>query len=179
MKKSFVYKCKLSLSLALFYLVDLFINELKTKFNNLFYRLILNTKRVHNSFWRNFPARSEQTPSKVLFVQGSKLKKSSGRLLATNWRNIVAKCKFLVASLCNGNDAAHSQGFWYFATSQSSEIHKNMQNTGKFGRNLIKYMSVQHIWNFSHLLGLFTCRKLVNLSWNFVTETCKECKQRP
>ena len=28
----FVYKCKLSLSLALLYLVDLFINKLKTKF---------------------------------------------------------------------------------------------------------------------------------------------------
>ena len=44
------------------------------------------------------------------------------------------------------------------------------------GRNLITYMSVQHVWNFSQLLGLFTCCKLVNLSWNFVTETCK---QRP
>ena len=42
--------------------------------------------------------------------QGSKLKKSSGRLLATNWRNIVARCKFLVASLYNVNDAARSQG---------------------------------------------------------------------
>ena len=31
-------------------LVDLFINKLKTKFNNLFYRIILNTKRIHNSF---------------------------------------------------------------------------------------------------------------------------------
>ena len=31
--------------------------------------------------------------------QGSKLKKSSGRLLATNRRNVVARCKFLVASL--------------------------------------------------------------------------------
>ena len=109
-------------------------------------------------------------------LQGSKLKKSSGRLLATNWRNIVAKCKFLVASLYNVNDAAHSQGFWYFALSQSREIHKNTQNTAKFGTNLIKYMSVQHMWNFSQLLGLFTCCKLVNLSWNFVTETCK---QRP
>ena len=96
--------------------------------------------------------------------------------MATNWRNIVARCKFLVASSCNVNDAARSQGFWYFAPSQSREIHKNTQNTAKFGRNLIKYMSVQHIWNFSQLLGLFTCRKLVNLSWNFVTETCK---QRP
>ena len=50
MKKFFVYKCKLSLSLALLYLVDWFINRLKTKFNNLFYRMILNTKRIHNSF---------------------------------------------------------------------------------------------------------------------------------
>ena len=49
-KKVFVYKYKLSLSLALLYLVDLFINKLKTKFNNLFYRMILNTKRIHNSF---------------------------------------------------------------------------------------------------------------------------------
>ena len=64
-----------------------------------------------------------------------------------------------------------SRGFWYFARSQSHEIHKNTQNAVKFGRNLIKYMSVQHIWNFSQL---FTCRKLVNLSWNFVTEKCKQ-----
>ena len=49
-KTFFVYKCKLSLSLALLYLVDLFINKLKTKFNNLFYRMILSTKRIHNSF---------------------------------------------------------------------------------------------------------------------------------
>ena len=32
-------------------------------------------------------------------LQGSKLKKSSSRLLATNWRKIVARCKVLVASL--------------------------------------------------------------------------------
>ena len=37
-------------------------------------------------------------------------------------------------------------------------------------------MSVQHIWNLFQLLGLFTGRKLANLSWNFVTE---RCKQRP
>ena len=103
-------------------------------------------------------------PSVSKLKQGSKLKKSSGRLFATNWRNIVATCKFLIASLYNVNDAAQSQGFWYFAWSLNREIHKNTQNTPKFGRNLIKYMSVQHIWNFSQLLGLFTCRKLVNLS---------------
>ena len=49
-KKFFVYKCKLRLSLVLLYLVDLFINKLKTKFNRLFYRMILNTQRIHNSF---------------------------------------------------------------------------------------------------------------------------------
>ena len=27
------------------------------------------------------------------------------------------------------NDAAHSQGFWYFAPSQSRKIHKNTQNS--------------------------------------------------
>ena len=84
--------------------------------------------------------------------------------MATNWGNIVARWKFLVASLYNVNDATQSQGFWYFAPSQSREINKNTQNTAKFGRNIIKYMSVQHIWNFSQLLGLSTCRKLVNLS---------------
>ena len=49
-EKVFGYKCKLRLSVALPYLVDLSINKLKTKLNNLFYRMILNTKRIHNSF---------------------------------------------------------------------------------------------------------------------------------
>ena len=34
--------------------------------------MILNTKRIHNSFWGNFPARAKQTPSKVLFVAKKK-----------------------------------------------------------------------------------------------------------
>ena len=58
--------------LELFYLVDLFVNKLKTKFNNLFYRMILNTKRIQNSFTRNFRARDKQMPSKVLFVSKRK-----------------------------------------------------------------------------------------------------------
>ena len=57
---------------------------------------------------------------------------------------------------------------------KSRKIHKNMQNTAKFSRNLIKYMSVQQFWNLSKLLGAFTCRKLANLCQNFVTETCKQ-----
>ena len=67
-KRFFVYKCKLSLSLALLYLADMFINKLKTKFNSLFYGMILNTKRIFNSFRRNFPAIAKQMPSKVLLV---------------------------------------------------------------------------------------------------------------
>ena len=34
--------------------------------------MILNTKRIHNSFWRNFPARAKQTPSKLFFVPKKK-----------------------------------------------------------------------------------------------------------
>ena len=30
--------------------------------------MILNTKIIHDSFWRDFPARAKQMPSKVLFV---------------------------------------------------------------------------------------------------------------
>ena len=41
----------------------------------------------------------KQILRKHIKKQGSKLKKSSGRLLATNRRNVVARCKFLVASL--------------------------------------------------------------------------------
>ena len=74
-KRFFVYKCKLSLSLALLYLADMFINKLKTKFNSLFYGMILNTKRIFNSFRRNFPAIAKQMPSKVLFV-GKKTRRS-------------------------------------------------------------------------------------------------------
>ena len=74
-KRFFVYKCKLSLSLALLYLADMFINKLKTKFNSLFYRMILNTKRIYHSFRRNFPAIAKHMPSKVSFV-GKKTRRS-------------------------------------------------------------------------------------------------------
>ena len=40
-------------------------------------------------------------------------------------------------------------------------------------------MSVQHFWNLSQLLRLFTCCKLANLSWNFVTEMCKQSPKLP
>ena len=55
-------------------------------------------------------------------------------------------------------------------SAKSRKIHKNTQNSAKFGKNLIKYI----IWNLSQLLGLFMCRKLANLSWNFVSEMCKQ-----
>ena len=40
-------------------------------------------------------------------------------------------------------------------------------------------MSVQHIWNFFQLLGLFTCRKLANLSQNFVSERANNISKLP
>ena len=40
----------------------------------------------------------------ITLEQSSKLKKWLGHLLATNWRNIVARCKFSVASLYGQNN---------------------------------------------------------------------------
>ena len=59
-------------------------------------------------------------------------------------------------------------------SAKSCEIVKNTRNTAKFAWNSTKYMSVQHIWNLSWPLEQFTCRKLANLSWNFVTATSKQ-----
>ena len=51
MKNFFVYKCKLSQSLALLYLADMFIYELNTKFNSLFFkRMILIQKELTTAF---------------------------------------------------------------------------------------------------------------------------------
>ena len=62
--------------------------------------------------------------------QCSKLKKSSGHLLATNWRNIVGRCKFLVASLYILNDAANTMAqsirFDCFKISRT-EVGKNLE----------------------------------------------------
>ena len=60
---------------------------------------------------------------------------------------------------------------------KSCEIHKNVRNTAKFARNLIKYLSIQHIWNLSRLLGLFICQKLANLPWSFITTMRKQCSK--
>ena len=52
---------------------------------------------------------------------------------------------------------------------------KILQNSVEILSNTYLY-NICNIWNISQLLGLFTCRKLVNLSWNFDT---KMRKQRP
>ena len=46
------------------------------------------------------------TQANVTRHAGLEIKKSWGCLLANNWRNIVARCKFLVSSFYNVNDAA-------------------------------------------------------------------------
>ena len=92
----------------------------------------------------------------------------------TNWRNIVASCKFLVATLYNVNDTAQSQGFWYFPRLRSREIHKNTQN------NLAEILSNTCLYNifetYLNYWGYLLPVNLENISWNFVTsEKCKQC----
>ena len=81
-KFSQVKLCLFDLNLSIKPAVDLFINKLKTKSNNPFYRMILNTKRIHNSFWGNFPARAKQMPSKVLFARKKKSDDSGRSVIA-------------------------------------------------------------------------------------------------
>ena len=81
-KKFFVYKCKLSLSLALLFLVDLFINKLKTRFNNHFYRIILNTKKFTTPFEEISPQELNKCLQKFYFSA----RKSDGR-----GRSVIAR----------------------------------------------------------------------------------------
>ena len=87
-------------------------------------------------------------------------KKSSGRLLATNCRNIVTRCKFLVASL--------------YDISAVPELRNSGKSTKscEIQINICWYNIL--FWNLSLLLGLFNCRELANLSWNFITTTSKQ-----
>ena len=57
-KTFFVCKCKLSLSLALLSLVDLLINKLKTKFNNLFLQNDFKCKKNSQLLLKKLPHKS-------------------------------------------------------------------------------------------------------------------------
>ena len=76
-------------------------------------------------------------------------------------------------------------GFWYFTRSQSCEIQVNLWNPAKFtktrkiARNSVAILSNTCLYNvfetyFSYRGYSSICGKLANLSWNFVTETCKQ-----
>ena len=47
-------------------------------------------------------------------------------------------------------------------SAKSREIHKNTQNTAKFGRNLIKYMSVQQFFSATGGIYLPETRKFMS-----------------
>ena len=74
------------------------------------------------------------------------------RLLLLLWQYMCMGVIYRASNISRGHGAAKFR-----------KIHKNTQNTAKFGRNLIKYMSVQQFWNLTQLLGVFTCCKLANL----------------
>ena len=76
-------------------------------------------------------------------------------------------------------------GFWYFARWRSRKIQVNLQNPAKFTKprkipwNSIEILSNTCLYNtfetyFSYRGYLLDVKKHANLSWNFVTETCKQ-----
>ena len=58
---------------------------------------------------------------------------------------------FLCTRQVRASNISRSRG-----AAKSRKIHKNVKNTAKFGRNLIRYMSVQLIWNLSQQIYLET-----------------------
>ena len=64
------------------------------------------------------------------------------RLLLLLWQYMCMGVIYRASNISRGRRAAKFR-----------KIHKNTQNTAKFGRNLIKYMSVQQFWNLTQLLG--------------------------
>ena len=101
-EKAFVYKCKLSL--ALLCLAYMLINKLKVNLI-LFYWIVFNTKRIHNSFWRNLLERAKQMPSKLVFV-GKKMRRPFDRssraeiimrslATANEWKIIIFELNYL------------------------------------------------------------------------------------
>ena len=75
-QKYIVYKCKFSLSLALLYLTELFINKLKTKFNSFFF-LQNGFKYKENSSFDEISPKELDKCIKVLFV-GKKTRRPFG-----------------------------------------------------------------------------------------------------
>ena len=73
MKKFFVYKCKSSLSLALLYLVDLFISKLKTRCNDLFLHNYFKYKKKSqelelNKCLQKFICQQEKATTAVIII---------------------------------------------------------------------------------------------------------------
>ena len=56
--------------------------------------MILNTKIIHNPFWRKFSARAEQMPSKVLFVGKKKTRPRAVRLLGA--KIVIVEFKIII-----------------------------------------------------------------------------------
>ena len=55
--------------------------------------MVLNIKKIHNSFWRNFPGRAKQMPSTVIFVGKKSPVRSLGAKIVivdnSNWVKII------------------------------------------------------------------------------------------
>ena len=99
--------------------------------------------------------------------------------------NFSLLCSWLTVKFLSFGYSCNIHGFWYFARLQSCKIQVNPQNPTKFTnthskmpQNLAEILSNTCLYNifetYVSYWGLFTCLKLANLSWNFVTEKCKQ-----
>ena len=119
-KKFFVYRCKLSLSLALLYVAKLLINKLKTKFNSFFYLrngfryeensqlpLTKFSRKSSTNFVKSFICRQENVTAvrslraKIVIVANNKWVKNHqfvqlSHCFSIYWNNYSPQCRWLV-----------------------------------------------------------------------------------
>ena len=94
MKNFFVCKCKLSLSLALLSLVDLLINKLKTKFNNLFLQNDFKYKNNSQLLLKKFPHKSWTNAFKSFVCRQEKATAMAVRLLRA--KIVIVEFKIII-----------------------------------------------------------------------------------
>ena len=97
--------------------------------------------------------------------------------MATNWRNTVARCKFLVASLYNVNDAAHR----YRASDISSRSRAaKFTKTREIPRNSVDILSNTCLYNiFETYLSYWGYLLAVNLQIYLDTSSLKRANNVP
>ena len=140
--------------------------------------MILNTKRNHNSFWRNFPARAKQMPWKVLIVGKKKRRPRPPGHYAPKLKSLatVFELKIIIFVLNDLTVLVHilKQLFTSVSVLRSS-VNNNDWSPPPWWIIVI-YIAMSGfnvtLVNVKFLLSSLVCLAWVVFSDHFITESC-------